>query len=78
MSEEHDKRVTWLKNNGWEEKKGFRVDHTMLDEEFEFSYWDDLSDVIFECTYWTDGHEWATEDFFEALELSGYFEEHDE
>lgn len=73
------KEEDFLKSKGWELVKGYKLDHSMFDEDYDYSYWTDTSDLLEECEFWNGpdkrGNELATEDIDLALELAGYEED---
>ncbi len=76
--EKHDEK--WLLSKGWEKIKGFKVDHTMISDDYEMSYWEQsaFEDLAKKCTFYQNldiNDEFASEDLDECIEMQ---EERDE
>lgn len=68
MDEKHDEN--WLLSKGWKKINGWKIDHEMLESDYEVSFWEDISDVVKKTTYYQSPHsdEWANDDLDDCIE----------
>jgi len=68
---EEDYAKQFLRDNGWREVKGYRIDHSCIEESWECSYWEDLGDLCTKCVYWIneDYPENCFEDVWQAVDF---------
>ena len=76
--EEHDEK--WLLSKGWERVEGYRLEHEMISEDHEVSFWhkDAFKDVAKECVFYQNhdvNKEFASDDLDECIEMQEEYQE---
>lgn len=61
----------FLRDNLWRSIRGYKLDHNKIEGSWDYSYWDDLSDILSKCEYWIHNEypERCFEDPWEAIDF---------